>query len=79
MNRVSTGKTMRPVLKTHPLFAGLNEAQLQNLYPLCHEVELPAHHVFIKENTRTTKCYIILKGSVEIFKQIDQKEFSLSK
>src|SRR5258707_9631696 len=69
---------MYDFLKKVPLFAGLSDADLDQLCQMVEEVQLPAGDVLFNEGDTGDKAYIIKSGQLEILKASAQREVLLA-
>jgi CRP/FNR family transcriptional regulator, cyclic AMP receptor protein len=60
---------MIDLLKNVSLFENLTDEQLNNILAIAHRQTIPAQTVLFHENDHGAAFYIILKGSIKIFKR----------
>lgn len=66
-------------LRKVPLFAEMDDSDLQSLCLIVQEVDLPAGEVLFEEGSEGDTAYIIESGEVEIIKKTDGREVLLAK
>jgi CRP-like cAMP-binding protein len=59
---------MKPFLRTIPLFADLDEAQLDRLAALVHEERHPAYKLIFREGDGVDAFYMVRQGMVTVFR-----------
>jgi CRP-like cAMP-binding protein len=61
-------------LKSHCLFGGLSENEIEMIRPLLKEEHFGKNEIIVKEGGRGDRVYFIYEGSVEILKKVKLSE-----
>jgi signal transduction histidine kinase len=65
------------VLKKVYFFQGLADKEVEKLQRVCHRISFPAGELIFKEGSEADRFYILLKGTVEVWKNYDLPERDL--
>lgn len=69
----------KQIIKSLPLFQSLNETKLETLSQATHEKVLPANTTFIEQEDEPISTYIIISGSVRVYRiSPDGEEINLA-
>lgn len=66
------------LLKSAPVFAGLEGEELAALADIALEKDFAAGEVLFQEGQPAHHLYIVVKGKVEVYRQVDSKEYLLA-
>ena len=66
-----------PVLKKVYFFQGLSDREIEKIQGVCHRISFPAGQVIFKEGSEADRFYILLEGSVEVWKNHELPERDL--
>jgi HEAT repeat protein len=66
------------LLKSAPLFAGLDSEELAALADIALEKEFAASEIIFDEGSPAHHLYILLRGKVEVFRRIDSTEYPIA-
>src|SRR6185295_12101853 len=59
------------ILRQIPLFAGCESAHLQLLSFSSKRIELPAHRILFKKDTKGAAGYLVLEWTAEVFESVN--------
>ena len=66
------------LLKSAPLFAGLDSEELAALADIALEKDFAASEIIFDEGSPAHHLYILLRGRVEVFRRIDTTEYPIA-
>ncbi len=66
------------VLRNIPVFQGLSDNEYSKIIPLLDHVTYPAGALIMREGTTGSSMYILLSGSVKVWKMVDEEEIVIS-
>lgn len=70
-------QSSKEILRSHQLFAGLSEVDLESLYSMARLISVPAGELIIEEGAIGDAMYVILEGELEVTRRAEGQDLLL--